>query len=106
MVRENAPCLPTPRPVHDYLPVPRDRPLGPAIASAARDSVRSAVRRLAAKDRQFLLMYYTDGLTLREIGCVLSISESAAGLRYGALIAKLRQTARRGPTTQEGGPSW
>jgi DNA-directed RNA polymerase specialized sigma subunit len=32
-------------------------------------------------------MYYADGLSLREIGCVLDISESTARLRHEALLA-------------------
>lgn len=91
---------------HENLPIPHARSSGPADALEATGSVRSTLRRLAVKDRHLLLMYYADGLTLREIGCVLHISESAAGLRRKTLIVRLRQAARASQTKQKGYLSW
>ncbi len=85
----------------ENLPVSDDPSPGLTDALNARDFFRSALRRLAAQDRQLLLMYYADGLTLREIGCVLGISESAACLRQKALSAELRRTVRTNLTDQE-----
>ena len=85
----------------ENLPVP-DEPISEQTgALKARDFLCSALRCLAAQDRQLLLMYYADGLTLREIGAVLGISESAACLRQEALIARWRQTVSTSLTKQE-----
>ena len=86
----------------EYVPIPHERPSGPTDALETRDSICSALRRLAVKDRQLLLMYYADGLTLREIGRVLDTSESATSLRRKALIARLRQVAKASQTKPNG----
>jgi RNA polymerase sigma factor for flagellar operon FliA len=38
--------------------------------------LRRALRSLPARDRRVLVLYYYEGLTCREIGCVLGVSES------------------------------
>jgi RNA polymerase sigma factor (sigma-70 family) len=47
--------------------------------------------RLDARDRQALLMYYSDGLTFKEIARVFHRSESAIAIRHKNLISKLRR---------------
>lgn len=90
-------------PADGHEPGPRYRPLSPDIpdprsgrpmaAVDAEDSLRSTLRILSVRDRQLLLMYYSDGLTLREIARVLHISEATVCLRRKALLARLRQSA-------------
>jgi RNA polymerase sigma factor (sigma-70 family) len=85
-------------------PYPRQRPLTMDVADERHDarqqtmeikeSVQAAMQYLPAKDRQLLVMYYGDGMTLRGIGRVLRISESTACLRRKALIVKLRGAAQ------------
>ena len=87
MVGENAQYRPTAPLAQKSLLNLAEHPSRLTSAPAARDSLRSAFLCLPATDRQFLLMYYGDGLTLREIGCVLHISESTASLLHEALIA-------------------
>lgn len=59
-----------------------------------KESLRVAMNRLSLNDRRLLVMYYADGMTLREIGRVLRVSESTTCLRRKALITKLRGQAR------------
>jgi DNA-directed RNA polymerase specialized sigma24 family protein len=87
MVGENVQYRSAATLAQEILPTPAECPSGPTNAPAGRDSLRSAFLCLPAQDRQFLLMHYADGLTLREIGCVLNISEATAGLLHEALIA-------------------
>ncbi len=60
----------------------------------ARDLCTALLRRLGKRDRQLLVMYYSQRLRFREIAKVLGISESSVCLRHKALIQKLRRLAR------------
>jgi len=59
----------------------------------AKDHLSSLLGRLDDGDRQLLLLYYSEGMTFKEIGRVFDRTESAICLRHGALIAKLRRFA-------------
>lgn len=59
----------------------------------AKDHLGSLLRRLNDKDRQLLLLYYGDGMTLKEIARVFDQTESAISIRHRTLIAKLRRFA-------------
>jgi len=50
-----------------------------------------SITRLPERDRTVLALYYQDGLTLREIGQVLDISESRVCQLHTRAIAKLRE---------------
>jgi DNA-directed RNA polymerase specialized sigma subunit len=65
---------------------PRMLPLG-----EARDLCAALFGRLPARDRQLLLLYYTDQLTFKEIAAAMDVSESSVCLRHKALIGKLRR---------------
>ena len=54
--------------------------------------LRDAIAGLAAKDRLVLSLYYYEGLTLREIGEVLHVSESRISQIHGRAIKRLRCT--------------
>lgn len=84
----------TPRQRPLTMDVPDERCDARQEALEIKETVRVAMKYLSAKDRQLLVMYYADGMTLREIGRVLHISESTACLRRKALIAKLRDSAQ------------
>ncbi len=60
----------------------------------ARDLCTALLRRVCSRDRQLLIMYYSQHMTFREIAKVFEISESSVCLRHKALIKKLRRLGR------------
>jgi RNA polymerase sigma factor (sigma-70 family) len=64
-----------------------------------RDACRSLLGKLKATDRRFLMMYYADDLTFKQIADVFHLSESAVCLRHKTLIEKLRRLAKVGERT-------
>lgn len=54
------------------------------------DELREAIGALPGKDRLVLSLYYYEGLTLREIGEVLHVSESRISQIHGRAIKRLR----------------
>jgi len=70
-----------------------DTGTSPSEALDRRDlqfRMQSAVERLREKDRQVLWMRHRDGLTFREIGEVLEITETNASVRYVRALGRLR----------------
>jgi RNA polymerase sigma factor (sigma-70 family) len=59
----------------------------------AKDYIVSLLGRLNDRDRQLLMLYYSDGMTFKEIAAVFDRSESAVSIRHGTLLAKLRRFA-------------
>ncbi len=63
---------------------------GPLPASARRDLVEFCKKKLSAKERYILMMYYFEDLTLKEIGEALELSESRVCQLHAKLITRLR----------------
>lgn len=57
----------------------------------ARDMCAALFVQLGTRDRQLLLLYYTEQLTFKEIAAAMDMSESSVCLRHKALIGKLRR---------------
>ncbi|MBC7345331.1 MAG: sigma-70 family RNA polymerase sigma factor, partial [Clostridia bacterium] len=55
-----------------------------------RDLAR-AIAELPERDRIVITLYYYEGLTLREIGEVLGVTESRVCQLHGRAVAKLRE---------------
>ena len=55
-----------------------------------RDESQTLLRRLPHEDRQLLKMYYSDGMTFRQIARTVKACESSVCLRHKKLIGKLR----------------
>ena len=63
---------------------------GPLPANTRKDLVEFCKKKLSVKERYILMMYYSEDLTLKEIGQILDLSES----RVCQLHAKDRKSTR------------
>ncbi len=68
----------------------------------ARDICASLLNKLDSRDRQLLIMYYTDEMKFKEIAEVFGVSESAICLRHKALMTKLRRLAGSAAASYQG----
>lgn len=66
-------------------------PLAMLEEAEARELLARAVEELPERDRLVLALYYQEGLTLKEIGKVLDVSESRVCQLHGRAIARLRE---------------
>ncbi|AEF94625.1 RNA polymerase, sigma 28 subunit, FliA/WhiG [Desulfotomaculum nigrificans CO-1-SRB] len=57
-----------------------------------RKLLARAIEKLGQRDQLILSLYYTEGLTLKEIGQVLEVSESRVCQLHGQVMRKLRKT--------------
>jgi RNA polymerase sigma factor (sigma-70 family) len=63
----------------------------------AKDTLAFLLAQLKMRDRRLLMLHYADGLSFREMGVVLGLSESGVCLRHKSLLAKLRHLAGTRP---------
>ena len=56
-----------------------------------QETLAKAIDNLAERERQILALYYYEGLTLKEIGRVLDVSESRVSQLHARALARLRQ---------------
>jgi RNA polymerase sigma-70 factor (ECF subfamily) len=69
-----------------------DVPVPPEVESLAdREAVRRALARVPEDRREALLLHHVSGLSFREIGAVLGVSEAAAKLRAHRGVVLLRE---------------
>jgi RNA polymerase sigma-70 factor (ECF subfamily) len=73
-----------------HVPDPRPDPEGEALAGQRRERLRDAVLALALPARQVLTLAL-EGLSQKEIGEVLGVSENAAAVRLSRARAALRE---------------
>lgn len=76
--------------VADDLPTPQEV----VELSDELDSIARALERLPEKERLVISLYYYDGLTLKEIGAVLGVTESRASQIHGKALSTLRALLR------------
>lgn len=58
------------------------------------ESLRKAIARLNNREKQILSLYYYEGLTLKQIGLVLGITESRVSQLHTQIILKLKRMIR------------
>jgi len=63
---------------------------GPFPANSRKDLVEFCKKKLSIKERNILVMYYFEDLTLKEIGTILDLSESRVCQLHAKLITRLR----------------
>jgi RNA polymerase sigma factor for flagellar operon FliA len=71
-----------------------DHDLDPEVSAArsqARDRLRAAVETLPERERKVSVLLYVHGLTLREIGEILGVTESRVCQIHGQILRKLRR---------------
>jgi len=56
------------------------------------DIKKLIVKGLSEKERLIILLYYYDGLTMKEIGSILNLSESRVSQMHAAILVRLRHT--------------
>lgn len=66
-------------------------PLQQLAEADERAYLARAVELLDERDRLLLALYYQEGLTLKEIGCVLEVSESRVCQLHTRVLARLRK---------------
>ncbi|HWB52972.1 MAG TPA: sigma-70 family RNA polymerase sigma factor, partial [Tepidisphaeraceae bacterium] len=66
-----------------------------AACSEVGEMLDDLLRRLRAGDRDAVALRYLEGLSLSEVGCVLGISEEAAGKRVRRALERLRRCLMR-----------
>ena len=71
----------------------------PSDQAHRRDLMTALTRTLTPKERRILEMYYLDGLTLREIGIELQLTESRVCQIHSNVIQRLRE--RLGPLREQ-----
>jgi RNA polymerase sigma factor for flagellar operon FliA len=65
-------------------------PLDQLLAEERADELAQAIGELSQREQQLLGLYYQEGLTLKELGKVLGITESRACQIHSAAMVKLR----------------
>lgn len=79
-------------------------PVGQVLAEEDRQALVAAITQLEEKDRLVLALYYQEGLTLKELGRVLEVTESRACQLHARAIARLREKTAKA-AAEKGGRS-
>ena len=74
----------------DILPTDAPSPLECVAVQERKDVISTAVNRLPERERTVVSLYYYDGLTFKEIGSVLTVSESRAYQLHSQAVTRLR----------------
>ncbi len=67
-----------------------ERSFDPADLLNQEDVMRAIIRSLNRKEKQIILMYYRDGLTMKQIGTVLQLTESRVCQIHSNVMKKLK----------------
>jgi RNA polymerase sigma factor for flagellar operon FliA len=67
----------------------------PLDALHRRDVIEVLTRNLSQKEKRIIIMYYYEGLTMKEIGRILDLTESRVCQIHSNVIMRLREQAER-----------
>ena len=81
--------------LEDVLGAPGEDPSQEAERREMEEVLADAIRGLPRRQREVVVLYYYEGLTLREIGEVLGVSESRVSQLHSEAILRLRARMRR-----------
>ena len=76
--------------VSDLVPTEAPGPLDSVAIRERRRALGGAVDRLPERERLVVSLYYHEGLTFKEIGAVLTVSESRAYQLHAQAVLRLR----------------
>lgn len=76
------------------IPDTRDSIEEKIIEDETRELLSKAIRKLTDREKQILNLYYYEGLTLKQIGLVLGLTESRVSQIHTQIILKLRRLMR------------
>ena len=82
--------------VRDILPCPHS--LDPGDAAAKAELIQAVAERIGTlpeAERRVIIMYYREGLLLREIGEVLGVTESRVSQIHSRALARLQDMLKR-----------
>ena len=60
-----------------------------------RDIIEVLTRNLSQKEKRIIIMYYYEGLTMKEIGRILDLTESRVCQIHSNVIARLKDRVTR-----------
>jgi RNA polymerase sigma-70 factor (ECF subfamily) len=83
---------------------PDSRPSQAMLKEELRLQIQRALGRLAAADREVLLMRHFEGLSNGEVAQALGLSDSAATMRYGRALFRLKERLRAELNSEESPP--
>jgi RNA polymerase sigma-70 factor (ECF subfamily) len=73
---------------------PGSRPSQALLKAEVRQQVQRALARLATADREVLLMRHFEGLSNGEVAQALGLTDSAATMRYGRALLRLKESLK------------
>jgi RNA polymerase sigma factor FliA len=75
----------------DYLPDnPEETPLLICLRSEMNDLLASSIEELSEKERQVLVLYYYEEMTMKEVGALLGVGESRVSQIHSTAVVRLR----------------
>ena len=75
----------------EFLPGPgEDSPLVQCLRSEMRDLLTRSIAELPEKERQVLVLYYIEELTMKEVGLALGVGESRVSQIHSMAVVRLR----------------
>lgn len=87
----------------EFLPGdPEDNPFIQCLNSEMKEMLAKAIGRLPEKDQQVLSLYYTDELTMKEVGAVLGVGESRVSQIHSLALIRLRSSMQEMMAIQAG----
>ena len=81
----------------EYLPNDDETPLILCLRSEMKQLLANAIKKLSQKERQVMMLYYYEELTMKEVGVVLGVGESRVSQIHSVAVIRLR--ARLGEMT-------